>query len=144
MFKTDIYLYKNQKCVITNCDDTFVQCRIVEQAQESSSGSSDDRALDVESEANKMSEEILNCLISIFVRLSTSKGKTMDLESFSSLAAKAISENNVESNFRDPYCISSELKKRDIGTYKYLYVIEASSVDLNRKTNALFLIRRLR
>lgn len=118
-----------------------VQCRIVEQAQESSSGSSDDRGVDIESEANKMSQDILNCLISIFVRMSSSRGKTMD---FSSLGAKAFCDNNVESSFRDPYFNSSELKKRDIGTYKHLYVIEAHSVDLNRKASASFLIRRLR
>ncbi|KAL0350637.1 UNVERIFIED_CONTAM: hypothetical protein Sradi_4212900 [Sesamum radiatum] len=121
-----------------------IQCRTVEQAQESSSGSSDDRVADVESEANRMSEDILKCLINIFVRLSSSKGKTMDFESFSPLSAKALSENNVESNFRDPYCNFSELKKRDVGTYKHLYAIEARSVDLNRKTNASFLIRRLK
>lgn len=68
----------------------------------------------------------------------------MDLECFSSLGAKAVSENNVESNFRDPYCNSSAMKKRDIGNYKHVYVIEAHLVDVNRKTNALFLIRRLR
>ncbi|KAL0288141.1 UNVERIFIED_CONTAM: hypothetical protein Scaly_2740500 [Sesamum calycinum] len=119
-------------------------CRTVEQAQESSSGSSDDRVADVESEANRMSEDILKCLINIFVRLSSSKGKTMDFESFSPLSAKALSENNVESNFRDPYCNFSELKKRDVGSYKHLYAIEARSVDLNRKTNASFLIRRLK
>lgn len=124
-----------------NSNSPKMQCRIVEQAQESSSGSSDDRGVDIESEANKMSQDILNCLISIFVRMSSSRGKTMD---FSSLGAKAFCENNVESSFRDPYFNSSELKKRDIGTYKHLYVIEAHSVDLNRKASASFLIRRLR
>ncbi|KAL2504848.1 hypothetical protein Adt_20469 [Abeliophyllum distichum] len=64
-----------------------LQCRIVEQAQESSS---DDRVTDAESPANKISED------------------------------------------------------RDIGHYKHLSTIEAGSVDLNRKTNASFLIRRLK
>ncbi|KAL0377735.1 UNVERIFIED_CONTAM: hypothetical protein Sradi_3079000 [Sesamum radiatum] len=130
--------------MVKSANSPKIQCRTVEQAQESSSGSSDDRVADVESEANRMSEDILKCLINIFVRLSSSKGKTMDFESFSSLSAKALSENNVESNFRDPYCNFSELKKRDVGTYKHLYAIEARSVDLNRKTNASFLIRRLK
>ncbi|KAK4416217.1 hypothetical protein Salat_2447200 [Sesamum alatum] len=130
--------------MVKSANSPKIQCRIVEQAQESSSGSSDDRVVDVESEANRMSEDILKCLINIFVRLSSSKGKTMDFESFSSLSAKALIENNVESNFRDPYCNFSELKKRDIGTYKHLYVIESRSVDLNRKTSASFLIRRLK
>ncbi|KAL0450317.1 UNVERIFIED_CONTAM: hypothetical protein Slati_1588100 [Sesamum latifolium] len=130
--------------MVKSANSPKIQCRTVEQAQESSSGSSDDRVADIESEANRMSEDILKCLINIFVRLSSSKGKTMDFESFSSLSAKALSENNVESNFRDPYCNFSQLKKRDVGTYKHLYAIEARSVDLNRKTNASFLIRRLK
>ncbi|KAL2240327.1 UNVERIFIED_CONTAM: hypothetical protein Sindi_0673900 [Sesamum indicum] len=130
--------------MVKSANSPKIQCRTVEQAQESSSGSSDDRVADVGSEANRMSEDILKCLINIFVRLSSSKGKTTDFESFSSLSAKALSENNVESNFRGPYCNFSELKKRDVGTYKHLYAIEARSIDLNRKTNASFLIRRLK
>ncbi|KAL6572924.1 hypothetical protein OROHE_002400 [Orobanche hederae] len=121
-----------------------MQCRIVEQAHESSSSSSDDRVLDINSEANKLSEDILKCLINIFVRLSLSKGKTMNFESFSSLARKESGGNNVESNYRDPYCSFLELKKRDIGTYEHLYVVEARSFDLKRKTNASFLIQRLK
>lgn len=132
---------KPELIVNKNSNSPKMQCRIVEQAQESSSGSSDDRGVDIESEANKMSQDILNCLISIFVRMSSSRGKTMD---FSSLGAKAFCENNVESSFRDPYFNSEELKKRDIGTYKHLYVIEPHSIDLNRKASASFLIRRLR
>ncbi|KAL8477141.1 hypothetical protein ACS0TY_029442 [Phlomoides rotata] len=132
---------KKPQLLIKNANSPKIQCRSVEQAQESSSGSSDDRVLDVDSEANKMSEDILNCLIRIFVRLSTSKRKTMDLECFSSSGAKAV---NVESNLRDPYCNSPEVKKRDIGNYNHFYAIEAHSLDLNRKTNASFLIRRLR
>ncbi|KAL7141358.1 hypothetical protein ABFS83_08G047700 [Erythranthe nasuta] len=120
-----------------------IQCRNVEQAQESSFGSCDDKIFDVESEANKLSEDILKCLINIFVRLSSSKSKTMDLEySFcSSLVAKASDE---DSDFRDPYCNFTEYKKREIGPYKHLYVIESRSVDLSRRKNASFLIRRLR
>ncbi|CAA2989740.1 Hypothetical predicted protein [Olea europaea subsp. europaea] len=121
-----------------------LQCRIVEQAQESSSSSSDDRVTETESPANKISEDILKCLSSIFLRLNKLKGKTLNSESLSSLVLKAFKENNVESDFRDPYCASSEFKKRDIGPYKHLCMIEAGSVDLNRKTNASFLIHRLK
>lgn len=97
-----------------------------------------------DSEANKISEDILKCLISIFTRLGSSKGKTMDLESFSSFASKALSENSMEPDFRDPYCIFSEFKKRDTGNYENIYAIEAHSLDFNRKKNASFLIRRLK
>ncbi|GER30862.1 hypothetical protein STAS_06824 [Striga asiatica] len=118
-----------------------MQCRIVEQAQETSSSSSDGRVVDSNSEANILSEDILNCLINIFVRLSSSKGKKMESESFSSAFSE---KNNEESNFRDSNCNLSESKKRDIGTEKYLYVIEARSIDIKRKTNASFLIQRLK
>lgn len=68
----------------------------------------------------------------------------MDAESFSPLAPGAISENYAESDFRDPYCLSSEFKKTDVGPYKYFYSIEAGSIDLNRKANASSLIRKLK
>ncbi|GER35676.1 hypothetical protein STAS_11972 [Striga asiatica] len=128
------------KSTFKSVNSRKMKCRNVEQAQETSLGSLD-RIVDAEYEANKLSEDILNCLINIFVRLSSSKRKTVDLESFSSFAAKA---SNEELNFRDPYCTLSESKTRDIGTYKNLYVIEAGSIDLKRKTNASFLIQRLK
>ncbi|XP_071913655.1 uncharacterized protein [Coffea arabica] len=125
-------------------DSVKLQCRDVDQAQESSSGSSDDRVFEAETEANRTSQDILKCLCNIFLRLSTSKGKTLDSESFSSVIAGDLSEHNVDTDFRDPYLISTGSGKRDFGPYKMFPPIEASSVDFNRKANALFLIRRLR
>ncbi|XP_022894938.1 uncharacterized protein LOC111409186 isoform X1 [Olea europaea var. sylvestris] len=122
----------------------ILQCRIVERAQGSTSSSSDEMVTNAESPANQISEDVLKCLSSIFLRLNKLKGKTMDSDSFSSLVSRAFSKNNVESGFRDPYRISSEFKKRDIGPYKHLCTIEAGSVDLNRKSKASFLIRRLK
>ncbi|KAM3286248.1 hypothetical protein P3S67_025047 [Capsicum chacoense] len=121
-----------------------VQCRVVEQAQESYLASSDDRALEAESAANKISEDILKCLCSILLRLSTSKGKIANPESFRSLGAKVFNESNGERELQDPYCICSELRKQDIGEYKYMLNIDANSVNLNRKMNASFLIHRLK
>lgn len=119
-----------------------LQCRNVEQAKESSSGSPEDIMLDGENETNKISEDTLKSLISIFIRLSTSKGKTMDSESFSPLVPEAFSENDAESDFQDPYSLTSKFK--DVGPYKYFYSIEAGSIDLSHKANASFLIRRLK
>ena len=45
---------------------------------------------------------------------------------------------------QDPHGISAEFKIRDIGPYKHLYTIEASSIDLNRTTNAFFRLQRLK
>ena len=129
---------------LSNLGTVLLQCRDVDQAQESSSGSSDDRVFEAETEANRTSQDILKCLCNIFLRLSTSKGKTLDSESFSSVIAGDLSEHNVDTDFRDPYLISTGSGKRDFGPYKMFPAIEASSVDFNRKANALFLIRRLR
>lgn len=98
----------------------------------------------MENEANKTSAEILKCLISTFVRLSSSKRKTMDLESFSSLETSEFGETALESDFRDPYFNSSVLKQREIGAYKHFYAVEAGSFDPNRNTNASFVIRGLK
>ncbi|KAL3526761.1 hypothetical protein ACH5RR_011417 [Cinchona calisaya] len=124
-------------------DSPKLQCRVVDQAQESSSGSSDDRVLEAETEANRTSQDILKCLCTIFLRLTTSKGKTLDAESFSNLVAGDLRENNVDRDFRDPYMISPE-SRRDIGPYRMFPTVEASTIDLKRKANALFLIRRLK
>ncbi|XP_016442678.2 uncharacterized protein LOC107768084 [Nicotiana tabacum] len=121
-----------------------VQCRVVEEPQESCLASSDERTLEAETTENKISEDILKCLSSILLRSSTSKGKIANPESFSSLGAKFFSESNGERELQDPYCICSELRKQDIGGYRYILNIDANSVNLNRKTNASFLIHRLK
>ncbi|KAG5623981.1 hypothetical protein H5410_009199 [Solanum commersonii] len=114
--------------------------KVVEQAQESYLASSDERELEAESTENKISEDILKCLSSILLRLSTSKGKIANTESFRSLGAKVLNERELQ----DPYCICSEQRKQDIGEYRYILAIDANSVNLNRKMNASFLIHRLK
>lgn len=121
-----------------------VQCRVAEQAQESYLASLDERESEAESTENKISEDILKCLSSILLRLSTSKGKIANPESFRSLGAKVLNESNGERELQDPYCICSELRKQDIGEYRYILNIDANSVNLNRKMNASFLIHRLK
>ncbi|XP_059459299.1 uncharacterized protein LOC132188780 [Corylus avellana] len=120
-----------------------IESRLVDQerAQENSSCSSDERILEADSTPNKVSEDILKCLSSIFVRMSTLKDKVVESGTFQTLASHA---SNRETEFRDPYDTCSEIRNRDIGPYKHLCSIEATSVDLNRTTNALFLIQRLK
>lgn len=119
-----------------------LESRLVEErAEESSSGSSGDRVLEVDSSPNKISEDIVKCLAGIFARMSTLKDKVVELGAFQSVASNA---SNGETEFRDPYDICPEYRNRDIGPYKHLCSIEASSIDLNRTTNALFLIHRLK
>ena len=120
-----------------------IESRLVDQerAQENSSCSSDERILEADSTPNKVSEDILKCLSSIFVRMSALKDKVVESRTSQTLASHASSR---ETEFGDPYDTCSEFRNRDIGPYKHLCSIEATSVDLNRTTNALFLIQRLK
>ncbi|WCJ35372.1 hypothetical protein M5689_016633 [Euphorbia peplus] len=93
--------------------------------------------------ANKISEDIIKCLSSIFSRMSCMKNRqTVDNLPF--LSSLTSHENAEETAFRDPYGICSEFGKRDIGPYKHLFVIEAGTINLNRTSSSLFLLRRLK
>ncbi|CAL5372978.1 unnamed protein product [Camellia sinensis] len=100
---------------------------------QSSSDSSDGGALEADSSPNKISEDVFKCLSNIFPRLSTTKNRTVESKAIPSLML-----SNQETEFRDPYSMFSEFRKREIGPYKHLCSIEAGSIDFNRKTNALF------
>ena len=49
-----------------------------------------------------------------------------------------------ETKIQDPYGTGVELKERDIGVYKDLCVVDAKTVDLQRRKNALFLLHKLK
>ncbi|XP_076883191.1 uncharacterized protein LOC143531873 [Bidens hawaiensis] len=116
-----------------------------EKAQEScSSSSSGDRNLEAESECNKVSENVLKCLIGIFLRLSKLKAKTMDAEAFSNLMSLDLTGGDRGPAFRDPYGVCLKSKRRDIGPYKDLFAIETGSIDFKKKANASLSIRRLK
>ncbi|KAK5784825.1 uncharacterized protein LOC108471219 isoform X1 [Gossypium arboreum] len=115
-----------------------------ERAQDSPSGSSEDKVSEADNTPNQISEDIVRCLSSIFTRLSTSKGKAVESGTLPSRPFVNSHERNRECECKDPYEICSDLKSRDIGPYKYLCAIEANTIDLNRKTNVLFLIHRLK
>ncbi|KAJ6304874.1 hypothetical protein OIU78_020428 [Salix suchowensis] len=122
-------------------------CRLVDQerAQESSSACIDDRKSENNITPNKVTEDIVKCLSSIFLRMSTLKDKAVELGNFSSRAAFSSPVGDGGNETQDPYgIISAEFKTRDIGPYKHLYTIEASSIDLSRTPNALFLLQRLK
>lgn len=96
--------------------------------QERAQNSSDDKVLEVDRTPNRVSEDIVKCLCSIFMRISIFK------------------DNLGESKTppRDPYGICSISKTRDIGAYNSFCEIEASTVDFNRMKNSVFLINRLK
>ncbi|OUZ99814.1 protein of unknown function DUF547 [Macleaya cordata] len=118
-----------------------LECRLIDQesAEESSPVIQDKKLLAEGSSPNKISEDIVKCLSSIFLRMRTQKTRGMG-----SLFESSSGENCTETEFRDPYGICKEFEKRDIGPYKRLCAIEASSIDPNLTTNSSFLIRRLK
>ncbi|XP_010432098.1 PREDICTED: uncharacterized protein LOC104716423 isoform X1 [Camelina sativa] len=100
-------------------DDRFAD---QDKAQESVSGSSsEDKTLQSGNVANRVSEDLLKCLVTIILRISSSKDIVLD-----------------------PYSNCSEWRTRELGAYKHLCSVDASSIDLGRRINASFLIHRLK
>ncbi|KAL8225810.1 hypothetical protein R6Q57_018367 [Mikania cordata] len=91
-------------------------------------------------EPNKISESILKCLINIFVRMSSTRSKSMT----ETLPSLTTNETLKEKEFKDPYNVCLEFEERDVGQYNNLYAIEATSINKNRTANSVFLIQRLK
>ncbi|XP_022772835.1 uncharacterized protein LOC111315410 isoform X2 [Durio zibethinus] len=111
-------------------------------AEERSTSFPDERPLGDDA-PNQVSEELVKCLSSIFLRMSSTKRKST-AENFPSLSMLGSQESSEVTEFRDPYGISSNYGRRDIGQYKHLFSIDASSINPNRTSNSLFLLRRLK
>ncbi|KAE9597609.1 hypothetical protein Lal_00013755 [Lupinus albus] len=114
-----------------------------ERAQ-SSTSSLDNRVLEIDSTPNRVSEDMVNCLCSIFVRIGTSKDKFGESITPSRVTSGFNKCSKEKNQLCDPYGICSESKTRDVGQYKDLTEVNAFTVDLNRTTNAVFLIHRLK
>lgn len=65
-------------------------------------------------------------------------------ETIPSLSAISSSKSFEETEFKDPYDICSEFGERDIGAYAHLFAVEATSINPNRTTISVFLVRRLK
>ncbi|XP_038990624.1 uncharacterized protein LOC120113593 [Hibiscus syriacus] len=61
-----------------------------------------------------------------------------------SLSLIGSEESSEETGFRDPYGFCSNSGRRDIGPYKHLVSIGDDSINLNRTSNSLFLLHRLK
>ncbi|XP_057516824.1 uncharacterized protein LOC130798016 isoform X3 [Amaranthus tricolor] len=92
---------------------------------------------------NWISENILNCLMSILSRMSVSSNR-LSTEKFPSLVRLSAQESDKGNELQDPYDIWPKVGKRDIGPYKHLCEIDAQSISAERKPNYVFLNRRLR
>lgn len=85
---------------------------------------------------NKVSEDIIKCLCAIYRRMRKSGTKA----SIDSLPH----ENFQEKEFGNPFHLCSEFGNRDTGPYKFSFSVDANSININRTSNCLFLIQRLR
>ncbi|KAJ8430020.1 hypothetical protein Cgig2_008459 [Carnegiea gigantea] len=104
----------------------------------------ENKALGGDSEPNKISEDLLKCLCSIFMRISTKNDKGNQLHNVPYSLSVVSRQAENEAEFLDPYGTGTELKDRDIGVYKDLCAVDALSIDLKRKRNALFLFHKLK
>lgn len=92
---------------------------------------------------NIISENILKCLSTILMRMSSVKNPSPTDDKPSLLAPEI--PNCVEgTEFYDPYGICLEFGKRDIGPYNQLCAIESKSFNPKRTANSLILLRRLK
>ncbi|XP_057530405.1 uncharacterized protein LOC130808882 isoform X2 [Amaranthus tricolor] len=96
-----------------------------------------------DSEPNKISEDIMKCLCSIFVRMGATNDKGTSLDTSYSLSFVS-SRQKKDVEIHDPYGTSVELMDRDIGAYKEFCTVDVISFDLKRKRNALFLLHKLK
>ncbi|KAK4348788.1 hypothetical protein RND71_031543 [Anisodus tanguticus] len=102
-----------------------------------------DRKPSLDESPNTISENILKCLSNIFFRMSSRKSRSTT-DTLPSLTGYNSCESIAKKEFGDPYGICSKFEKRDIGPYKHLYAVEASSINPNRTTISVFLVRRLK
>ncbi|KAL9268347.1 hypothetical protein AKJ16_DCAP17997 [Drosera capensis] len=113
-----------------------------ESAQESSSCTLKNKVIGVDSEPNKISEDLLRCLCSILVRLNTENDQPPQPLIFSASLVPQKCESGLE--FQDPYGSDVAFKDRDVGPYKHIYAIDAGSIDVKRKRNVMFLLHKLK
>ncbi|KAF5444993.1 hypothetical protein F2P56_034080 [Juglans regia] len=123
------------------CSNFQVECRLKDQA--SLESRTPDEKPSRDDGPNRISEDILKCLLSILLRMGSKKNHN-SAENFPYLLTLGTRESSEEKNYRDPYGICSEYGKRDIGPYHKLCHIEASSINPNRSASSLFLLRRLK
>ncbi|KAK2372709.1 hypothetical protein QL285_073819 [Trifolium repens] len=119
---------------VDKCADQLklqLEKRLVDQEKaQNSSSISDDKVLEVDSTPNRVSEDIVKCLCSIFMRIGTFKDN--------------LGDSKTKTTPRDPYGICSVSKTKDIGAYNSFWEIDASTADFNRMKNSAFLINRLK
>ncbi|KAI0499086.1 hypothetical protein KFK09_019987 [Dendrobium nobile] len=112
--------------------------------KDSERGNRDRVACEEANGANKLSEEILRCLLQIFTSISLPKD-TVAVESEMCPSVSGSCDSSYQDvYFLDPYDICKLLGQRDIGPYKLLREVDSSSSDVNLKSKFSFLTRKLK
>ncbi|XP_020585137.1 uncharacterized protein LOC110027864 [Phalaenopsis equestris] len=93
-------------------------------------------------DANKLSEEILRCLLSILARISLPKSTAAENKILPSVLVSC--DNLKDEELQDPYSICTEFGRRDIGPYKHLHAVDSSSFDNNIFSKFSSLYHRLK
>uniref|UniRef100_A0ACD5XTC1 Uncharacterized protein n=2 Tax=Avena sativa TaxID=4498 RepID=A0ACD5XTC1_AVESA len=97
---------------------------------------------DGSSAPNRLSEELLSCLLTIFSQMGSSAGQA-DEEQQQPLSPSVSGSSSEDAYPQDPYGIL-ELGSRDVGPYRRLHVIDAASFDRNALASNTLLARRLK
>ena len=88
--------------------------------------------IDSDTAANKVSEELVTCLLAIFSQMSTSGGQDEDRASSPSVSGSCESSSDGAcAGTGDPYGVLDKFGWRDIGRYKEFRSVDAASFDTN-------------
>ncbi|KAM0829872.1 hypothetical protein ACQ4PT_066593 [Festuca glaucescens] len=97
---------------------------------------------------NRLSEELLSCLLTIFSQMGSlaapaGSGQDEEQQPLSPSVSGSCESSSEDAYPQDPYGIL-ELGARDVGPYKWLHVIDAASFDRNALASNTLLARRLK
>jgi hypothetical protein len=96
---------------------------------------------DGSSAPNRLSEELLSCLLTIFSQMGSPAAPGEEEQQ--PLSPSVSGSSSEDAYPQDPYGIM-ELGARDVGPYKHLHVIDAASFDRNALASNTLLARRLK
>lgn len=108
------------------------------------SNNSEKASQDDSSVPNRLSEELLRCLLAIFSQMGGSSASGQDEEQAAlSPSVSGSCESSEDAYPQDPYGIL-EFGTRDVGSYKRFHVIDATSFDQTAMENDTMLTRKLK
>uniref|UniRef100_A0A0D9XEL0 DUF547 domain-containing protein n=1 Tax=Leersia perrieri TaxID=77586 RepID=A0A0D9XEL0_9ORYZ len=111
------------------------------------SNNSEKASQDDSSVPNRLSEELLRCLLAIFSQMNSSSAGGQDEEQAMALSPSVSGSGSCESSEdaypQDPYGIL-EFGTRDVGPYKRFHVIDATSFDQTAMESDTILVRKLK